>query len=304
VKLFIIGNGFDRGHGLATNYWDFRTYLDNTDPKFLYSFEQHYSIYPGTDVEAKRKFLWNELEANLANIDEDDIIGNAIGMDMGLESGDIGIYDTLYAHFTDEYKYIEQLASYLDQWVRTIEIGHLQPKTSFINEANDAFYITFNYTNVLETVYGVSEDKILHIHGSIQEHDDDPVLGHGNEKRINDIKEKRHEAENLFAEKEMSIYRVLQDYYLRTYKDINIYMPSLSGLKRKEIDEIIVIGHSLAGVDIPYFKNIDKITMQKAKWKVYYFSEVEKQRMLDSLIDCGIEFERIEMTLSKEFYNL
>lgn len=91
LKLLIIGDGFDRGHGLATNYWDFRTYLDNTNPEFLYSFEQHYSIYPGTDVDAKKNLLWNELEINLVNIDEDNIIDNVIGMDMGLDSGDTGI---------------------------------------------------------------------------------------------------------------------------------------------------------------------------------------------------------------------
>ena len=39
MKLFIIGNGFDKGHGLNTSYWDFRTYLKNMYPEFLYAFE-------------------------------------------------------------------------------------------------------------------------------------------------------------------------------------------------------------------------------------------------------------------------
>ena len=34
MKLFIIGNGFDKGHGLNTSYWDFRTYLKNMYPEF------------------------------------------------------------------------------------------------------------------------------------------------------------------------------------------------------------------------------------------------------------------------------
>lgn len=46
MKLFIIGNGFDIGHGLPTHYWDFRTYLENRDPSFLTAFEEHYDIYP------------------------------------------------------------------------------------------------------------------------------------------------------------------------------------------------------------------------------------------------------------------
>ena len=52
MKLFVIGNGFDRGHGLPTGYWDFRTYLENLYPEFLYAFEQHYYIYPKSDDEA------------------------------------------------------------------------------------------------------------------------------------------------------------------------------------------------------------------------------------------------------------
>ena len=47
-------------------------------------------------------------------------------------------------------------------------------------------------------------------------------------------------------------------------------MPKLSLLSNKDIDEIYVIGHSLAGVDIPYFESIDNLTGKIARWKVYY----------------------------------
>ena len=86
MKLFIIGNGFDKGHGLNTSYWDFRTYLKNMYPEFLYAFESHYYIYPANYEEAQKNLLWNELEKNLANIDEDVIIDDA------LLSRDFGIF--------------------------------------------------------------------------------------------------------------------------------------------------------------------------------------------------------------------
>ena len=119
-------------------------------PEFLYAFESHYYIYPANDEEAQKNLLWNELEKNLANIDEDVIIDDALQMDMALESGDVGIEDTLYEYFTEEYKYIERLAKYLKQWVRTIRIRDVKPKTSLINSFQEALYITFNYTAVLE----------------------------------------------------------------------------------------------------------------------------------------------------------
>lgn len=189
MKLFIIGNGFDKGHGLNTSYWDFRTYLKNMYPEFLYAFESRYYIYPANDEEAQKNLLWNELEKNLANIDEDVIIDDALQMDMALESGDVGIEDTLYEYFTEEYKYIERLAKYLKQWVRTIRIRDVKPKTSLINSFQEALYITFNYTAVLERAYGISDSKIIHIHGSLREHECDPVLGHGNIGRIERIDE-------------------------------------------------------------------------------------------------------------------
>lgn len=304
MKLFIIGNGFDRAHGLPTGYWDFRTYLENLYPEFLYAFEQHYYIYPNSDDVTKRKLLWNELESNLANIDEDVIIEDAVSIDMNLESGDVGIEDTLYDCFTDEYKYIEQLAKYLKQWVRTIRIKGVQQKTDFINNADDAIYITFNYTAVLETVYGIDEKKIIHIHGSLRQRDDEPVLGHGNIDRMNKIQERLQEAENEYDEKEMSICRVVKDYYLHTFKDIDKYMYKLLDLIYQDIDEIIVIGHSVAGVDIPYFQNIDMFTKKKAFWKVYYYPECKKNLIKGRLKGCGINSKRLYMKPSIDFFNL
>lgn len=86
MKLFIIGNGFDIGHGLATQYWNFRTYLEKMYPEFLYAFEEHYYIYPKMSDARKAELLWNELETNLANINEDVIIENGVNMDMNLDS--------------------------------------------------------------------------------------------------------------------------------------------------------------------------------------------------------------------------
>ena len=272
MKLFIIGNGFDKGHGLNTSYWDFRTYLKNMYPEFLYAFESHYYIYPANYEEAQKNLLWNELEKNLANIDEDVIIDDALQMDIALESGDVGIEDTLYEYFTEEYKYIERLAKYLKQWVRTIRIRDVKPKTSLINNFQEALYITFNYTAVLERVYGISEGRIIHIHGSLRDHECDPVLGHGNIERIEQIDERLEEAGRMYDEKEISICKVIRDYYESTYKDVNRYVYKLSRVSNKNIDEIYVIGHSVAEVDLPYFRYIENCTHRQSNWIVYFFN--------------------------------
>lgn len=304
MKLFIIGNGFDKGHGLNTSYWDFRTYLKNMYPEFLYAFESHYYIYPANYEEAQKNLLWNELEKNLANIDEDVIIDDALQMDIALESGDVGIEDTLYEYFTEEYKYIERLAKYLKQWVRTIRIRDVKPKTSLINNFQEALYITFNYTAVLERVYGISEGRIIHIHGSLRDHECDPVLGHGNIERIEQIDERLEEAGRMYDEKEISICKVIRDYYESTYKDVNRYVYKLSRVSNKNIDEIYVIGHSVAEVDLPYFRYIENCTHRQSNWIVYFFNKEEKDRTYKNLMDSGIQKSRIQMKKASEFYNL
>ncbi|KQN96787.1 bacteriophage abortive infection AbiH family protein [Paenibacillus sp. Leaf72] len=313
MKLFIIGNGFDRGHGLPTTYSQFRTYLEEKHWEFLMSFEETYSIYqpdlsdPYYQKEKHTKsvgeMFWNDLETNLANIDSDRIIEDAVHMNLGLEN-EYDILDTLEQHHAIEYQYIKELALYLLEWAKTINLDNARPRTTLINPDNEAIYITFNYTEVLENVYQIDPYEVIHIHGSIREGDIAPVLGHGNRGKIDRMREDCDEAEGSQHEKAMSILRTLINYLTETYKDISEYMHELSSLRGKEIEEIIVIGHSLSGVDIPYFKEIDLKTSKKANWKVYYHGPGEEKKMLDSMIDCEIDKERIVMIQSSEFYDL
>ena len=148
-----------------------------------------------------------------------------------------------------------------------------------------------NYTAVLERVYGISEGRIIHIHGSLRDHECDPVLGHGNIERIEQIDERLEEAGRMYDEKEISICKVIRDYYESTYKDAN---RKLSRVSNKNIDEIYVIGHSVAEVDLPYFRYIENCTHRQSNWIVYFFNKEEKDRIYKNLMDSGIQ----------KFYNL
>lgn len=304
MRLYVIGNGFDRAHNLPTRYWDFRTYLAQHYPDFLSSFEENYDIYQGMTDEQKGKLLWNALETNLANIREDVIIEDAIHIEMGLESGDVGIEGTLRDYFEEQFDYIKKLEIYLKQWVRTIRIRDLNRFTSKLDNSNNDVFVTFNYTAVLETIYRINEENVIHIHGSLRDNADDPILGHGNSNRIEDIKGRRNHAVIKADEKESSICYVLQDYYQTTYKNVSNYMHKLNRLVTKKFDEVIVLGHSIAGVDLPYFKRLDEITSKKLKWRVCYFDKDEKRDMFEALKSQGISSKRIEMFHSSEFYDL
>ena len=119
--------------------------------------------------------------------------------------------------------------------------------------------MTFNYTAVLENVYGITPGNIVHIHGSLRDYTHDPVLGHSNKERLQKIRNRIAEAEKVFDEKECSICRVVNDYYGRTFQarvDTHVFI----SLCRKEHIGY-VIGHSLDGID-SHFSIIDLNTVK------------------------------------------
>ena len=58
MKLYIIGNGFDIGHGIPCKYSDFYTYLESNREDVLEEMEQYY--YVDSDSE-----LWSDFERGL-----------------------------------------------------------------------------------------------------------------------------------------------------------------------------------------------------------------------------------------------
>lgn len=223
--------------------------------------------------------------------------------EMGLESGDVCIEDTLYEYFSEEYQYIEKLAVYLKKWIRTVRIKDTLPRVSLIDKNSDLF-VNFNYTATLETVYGVPESSIVHIHGSLRNYTDDPIMGHGNLLRIEAICEKRRRAKERFDEKETSICKVIEDYYKTTLKDTKRYMHRLQGIVSNDVSEIIVAGHSLAGIDMPYFACIDSLSGKNAVWTIVWYDQKKKSAMKRGLIDAGIDERRIQLKPAIEFYDL
>ena len=112
-SLYIIGNGFDLAHGLDTRYWSFRTFLQNNHYEFLQHFERLYGIYPLDETEygyssemqnrwddTVNKDLWSEFERFMATPDISSILDDSASVveSLGLESGNIGIRDTLDDH--------------------------------------------------------------------------------------------------------------------------------------------------------------------------------------------------------------
>ncbi|MGG0360134.1 bacteriophage abortive infection AbiH family protein [Bacillus tropicus] len=302
MDLFIIGNGFDLGHDLPTQYWNFRCYLEEHQGDFLRDFEEKYYLWG----EWLQTYLWNDLEYNLANIDEHVLIEQMLQKtDLGLESGNIGIEDTLNNYFGGEFKYIEELTYYLKEWIEVVnqELAVKNRRTSLINENHQDIFINFNYTTTLEDIYNISRSNVLHIHGVVNS-DDELVLGHSNSSRIDYFKENYTNYQNIFDEQRAPIYKVLADYCSKTYKDVDNYIDQLFPLNFDAVERVIIIGHSLGDVDLPYFKEVKEQVNENTEWHVYYFVENEIEKFRNQLTKIGIIEQYIEFIHSDIFYDL
>lgn len=304
MNLFIIGNGFDRAHELKTSYVDFRQYIEEKDPEFLAALESVYNFLPESNRKSVEECLWREFEKNLSAVNEDEIVENAIFMDMGLENGDIGIEDTLNSYWEEQYGYIKRLNEFLKTWVEKIDISVPQ-KTNIIKHDSKDLFLTFNYTLLLEKIYSIDKRNMVHIHGSIDEDDElPPVIGHGDSFKITEMKIRTNKAQEEFNEKECSIYNALSKYYKRTLKDVNYYIVHYINFFSRlcDIDRIYIIGHSLGDVDIPYFEKIKENTKQDVVWNIYYYDENDKTNFKEKIVSIGVEAESIQMIKTEEFF--
>lgn len=313
MRLFVIGNGFDIAHKLNTSYGDFRDYLEKENWEFLSSLEAMYGIAIGDwidhiDEELWEKqiknYLWRDFESNLSKIDEV-IIYNGEDIDLGLECGDIGIEDTLDEYWKEQYGFITKLNEYVMSWIKGVDI-HSDRRTRIIGQEDNDKFLTFNYTLVLEKIYNIDEKDIVHIHGSIDENDISPVIGHGDREKIDEMIKISKEASEKYNEKRSSIYKAVARYYRDTLKDVSQFLSENKHFFRSlnEVNDIYIVGHSLGDVDIPYFREIRNSVNVDTMWNVYYYNEDDEVGYKEKILSIGVDERNIRMLNSEEFFNL
>lgn len=306
-KLYVIGNGFDKAHKLKTDYWYFRLYLKRYAEDFLRELERLYGFSPmdlddyhvSTKKSALKKhgekllydWLWKSFEESLGTLADgeiDSICDSAINSMSDIEFGGIG--DTLNEYFDKQFKFILELQNYLFRWAKQIRLNKAAVlKKSLQNNDTDLF-LTFNYTPVLERVYGIKPSQICHIHGGIPPYcSTPPIIGHGNLNAIDQRRKWQKECADLFDEGGESKNRAFVEFYKKTLKDTDreIFLNIGFFNRLDDVGEVHVIGHSLGAVDMPYFKKIIEQTDDKTRWFVYYHDENDRETFARIMQDIG-----------------
>ncbi len=166
TTLYIIGNGFDLYHGLPTGYIDFYEFgkelLDEIEEFYLLEIS---SANPWSDFEnTLGKFDWKEFRDSQYNPDPTD-------KDFEIKEA-YGALDEQQARADG---YVEDIKEYYQRWVEEIDIQSVE---RVLTLEENSYFITFNYTSTLQKIYGIKDENILHIHGSVDK-PDDLIFGHG-----------------------------------------------------------------------------------------------------------------------------
>ncbi len=287
--LYIIGNGFDLHHQIPSGYADFGRFVSGVDPSLHRLFEKYFS-FDGN---------WADFENTLAHLDVDLILDEASTYLVPYSADD---WSDAFHH---DYQYeIDRIVSSLSkelkkrftEWICQLTIPTASScQVPLLDLPLHARYLTFNYTNTLQKLYGVSPDRVTYIHNYAAGPDSDLVLGHGvNPKTIASL--------NASADLEDQDTRVTQanecidEYFSRTYKPTDRvisahqdFFDSLSAVKR-----IYVLGHSLSEVDWPYFALIaEKTKASDPHWIASYYDETKVQLMKEAFSEFGLPATKV-----------
>ncbi|MBP1970754.1 hypothetical protein J2Z83_002890 [Virgibacillus natechei] len=307
TTLFIIGNGFDLYHGVKSSYYEFRDFLKKRNKYINDDLEMYFEC----------ENFWGDFENNLAFLSREMLMESVdANLDIMMDTFDEEDDDFSYADYFAAIEYGTQIISDITdnlpyrfkQWIKTLKTlnGKEESCAEILNK--DALYINFNYTEFLETLYSIASENILYIHGDRRERNNQIILGSGSDTDQNFVDWYRqhktgiHRSDSLTylhyfqSEDDQGNWKnpiryyaadhaagTIEGYFDDTRKKTEEVMAKHAKYFRrlKNVREIYVIGHSLAPVDHPYFKEIirNHVASDQLKWNVSWYSEADKERI-------------------------
>lgn len=288
--LYIIGNGFDLHNRLKTCYSHFHEFVIESFPDLENDFEEYFSL------EVNEKFLWKNFESNLSTYNYQNFFDSYNNIDIRNDnfkrSEAFGLEDEIVQEAN---RLVNLIREAFTEWISKIDCKVLPIKQLY--KGDEAFFINFNYTDTLEHSYGISNDKILYIHGKAH-NCEELIFGHGQPTESNptleELDENGDSNRTLFTDSENASRYPFYVFKKPTNEIIGLWQEFFS--KLKEIDVIFVLGHSLGEVDQPYFKEISEL-LPNAKWSVSYYENEEKVSLLSiakEMLNKDVEMIKIE----------
>lgn len=286
MRLFIIGNGFDVFHDLHTKYSDYRDFLDATIVSEFERWAGEAGLTKETtwsDVEAALGVCWNSLQSSFfslySNSEKD-----CIELETDMETDFSFVF-----HFTGELFY---------SFINKAQNKKVKPIFQF---ERDDIFINFNYTNTLERVYCILPERILHIHGMVNDIQPNSFIGSDVLPRFNTVEEaevlesivkaKNWNSEYVRSTIQFGAYPVIpysgsitddraleqiqeiQELFVKhPEQNMSTLQKFINGFKLEAIDEVVISGTSIGKCDLPYFVKVLMPCLKHSKWSFYCYS--------------------------------
>jgi len=255
--LFIIGNGFDIWNRLPTSYRNFNEeYKENLDEHINY-----FDDFCHIDAE------WANFEESLGSFNQDDFHNNAAVQPSLEELGDDpkrlpGYEDEITIKIEE---LVNDITRAFNSWIRSIDVNAAQKLMHF---TFPACFINFNYTNTLQDVYNIPDVSVLHIHGKVGR---EIFFGHG--RKIDSTRRTNESDEPWFDDALSEVAQVLENFHKPVDEILARNRVILEGYV--DVENIVVIGHSVNDIDVPYFQCILN-AYPDANWQNYNYENIEE----------------------------
>lgn len=295
MRLFIVGNGFDKDHGLPTGYDSFRKYLLDNYGRCDYLPDPCITQLPDggeasdlktdaniffrliEDIESNSK--WGQFESDLGWINYNELV------DLSWNDDDDEIYHQIYNNedkARDYSKSFDNFTVLFTNWINSIEYNKSICKEKYSDLfSNNDLYLTFNYTTILEDVYNIEEKNICHIHGKVGE---TLIFGHSNENDACDESIMYGDSDIIFNTMHKKLFKDTNECIRENYN----FLDSIS-----KVDEIYFLGWSMSEVDNTYIELL--INKLKNKNVLIHFTKYDYEK--DNINDYLKKLNGLDFTL-------
>ena len=264
-KILIIGNGFDLDLGMKSRYSDFissQTWIKaKEDDTFPLCNLLHYL------EEKKNKEAWFDVESELLNY----ALEITEGTYRSPQEDDRTGFDILQ-YFLRKYLRKEQENYKLNVDTVAVRMMRAVVENGFFDEI-----FTFNYTDINKTLAKAGVNctiPVTYMHGSLKEHDN-IVLGIETDKAI-------HPSCQFMFKTNSRFYRY------------NNLIESM-----EKADEIIFFGHSINGMDFPYFKDFfmkqshPQDDFKRKAISIFTYDDSSDQQIRNNFRNAGISLREL-----------
>ena len=302
-------------HGLNTCYPAFCFFLQDNYSAIHADLIEYFGLpfLDRNDCNSRKNKQWKEFEKALADLDFEAVLDD--NTDFLVDLSDPNFRDRDWHAFSIEMeKVVDNLTVNLFEAFKRFILNVMYPENldhKKLKLEKNAFYLNFNYTDTLEKYYRIPRKNILYIHNKADFDSKVLILGHGihpGKFEVGSFKMPQNTGDEI-SESWEDDDSIESDYSYKSAKDelLEYFTKSLKNTSRiieenmsffqsiKDVSDVIVLGHSLSEVDIPYLKEVAVSISKSALWSVTYYKDDEKKKFQRSLANIGIVENHINL---------